>query len=278
MVTTLGIDLASQPKHTALCVIAWHGGHAEVRALAHGTWDATPLHDELLAAAIRGRWRIEGGWGDRGHPAKAAIDAPFGWPEPFVHALQAHHRLEPWPEILDTSRAAFERRATDRFVREHTQKLPLSVSTDRIAYCAMRCAVIFGDLAQHVKPAQVARDGTGLVVEAYPDATLRCWLPTVWTRAREDSYKGAGEPAHARRERIVGALLAALGPAFAITPRQRQACVRSDDCLDALVCALLARAADRGDTIDPDGPEQRRLARTEGWIHLPRSGSLERLV
>jgi Protein of unknown function (DUF429) len=163
-------------------------------------------------------------------------------------------------------------------VRDRAHKLPLSVSTDRIAYCAMRCAVILGDLAQHLEPAQVARDGSGLVVEAYPDAALRCWLPAVWSKTREDTYKGAGEPAHARREQLVAALLAELGSAFAITPEQREACIASDDCLDALVCALLARAACRGHTIAADNSEKRRLARTEGWIHLPRAESLDRLV
>jgi hypothetical protein len=276
--TTLGIDLASQPKHTALCAIAWDDGRAEVRALAHASWNGTALHDKLLSTAIRGLWGIDGGWGDAGHPVKTAIDAPFGWPEPFVQALEAHHRLQPWPEILDNSRAHFERRATDLFVREHAHKLPLSVSTDRIAYCAMRCAVILGDLAQHLEADLLARDGTGLVVEAYPDAALRCWLPTAWAKAREDSYKGTGEPARARRDRIVTALLAELGPAFAITAAQREACVRSDDCLDALVCALLARAASRGDTVAAEDPEHCRLALTEGWIHLPRPGSLDRLV
>lgn len=163
-------------------------------------------------------------------------------------------------------------------MRDRAHKLPLSVSTDRIAYCAMRCAVILGDLAQHLEPAQVARDGSGLVVEAYPDAALRCWLPAVWSKTREDTYKGAGGPAHARREQLVAALLAELGSAFAITPEQREACIASDDCLDALVCALLARAACRGHTIAADNSEKRRLARTEGWIHLPRAESLDRLV
>jgi hypothetical protein len=117
--------------------------------------------------------------------------------------------VEPWPEILDNSRARFERRATDRFVREHARKLPLSVSTDRIAYCAMRCAVILGELAQHIDVSQLARDGSGMVVEAFPGAALRCWLPAVWTNGRENSYKGAGEPARDRRERLVAALLPA---------------------------------------------------------------------
>jgi hypothetical protein len=277
MQTTLGIDLASKPEHTALCVIAWEDGGAEVRALAHGRWDGTALHDKLLSTAIQGLWGVDGGWGDLGRPVKTAIDAPFGWPEPFVQALEAHQRSEPWPETLDNSRARFERRTTDLRVRDLCGKLPLSVSTDRIAYCAMRCAVILSDLTRCFEPDLLNRDGSGVVAKAYPDAALRSWLPSAWSATREDSYKGPGDTARRRRERIVTAMLGELGPPFVIGPDQRQACVDSDDCLDAMVCALLARVAERGDTVPPETSEERRLAPVEGWIHVPCAGSLGRL-
>src|SRR4051794_22537344 len=108
METTLGIDLASKPARTALCGIAWDDRAARLTVLAHGDWNGAPLHDKLLSTAIRGIWGLDGGWGTRGHPAKTAIDAPFGWPAPFVQALAAHDRLESWPEALDNERARFE--------------------------------------------------------------------------------------------------------------------------------------------------------------------------
>src|SRR4051794_19750105 len=129
METTLGVDLASQPRHTALCVIAWHDSRAEVRALAHGRWHGTALHDKLLPTAIRGLWGVEDGWGRRGHPAKTAIDAPFGWPKPFVHALEAHHRLEPWPEILDKLTRAL-RAPRDRSLRPRACAQAAAVGVD----------------------------------------------------------------------------------------------------------------------------------------------------
>jgi hypothetical protein len=134
--TSLGIDLASQPANTAMCVIAWYPGRASVRVLARSTWNGTSLHDKLLSSSVQGIWGTgdDEGWGDTGRPTRVAIDAPFGWPDPFVHALTTHHGGGPWPETLDNSRAPFERRATDRFVKERTGKQPLSVSTDRIAY------------------------------------------------------------------------------------------------------------------------------------------------
>jgi uncharacterized protein DUF429 len=260
METTLGIDLASQAANTALCVVAWGPDRAEVRALACGTWDGARLDDAVLVDAMLGR--------DGETPAKVGIDAPFGWPEPFVRALEAHHRLERWPSRPGEERGPFERRATDAFVRTRAKKVPLSVSTDRIAYPAMRCAALLGELRDRLGPEAVARDGAGLVAEAYPDAALRGWLPNLWV-AREGSYKGSSDAARARRERLVETLLERLGPRFAVADARREQCHESDDCLDALVCALLARAVRCGWTIPPGDDEERRLARIEGWIHLP---------
>ena len=277
MDTTLGIDLASQPTNTALCVIAWHDdGTAHVHALARGHWHDAPLDDRSLSGAIQG---VGDGWGPRNYPVKAAIDAPFGWPAPFVDALTAHDRLDPWPSEINGERKRFERRATDFFVHEQGCKLPLSVSTDRIAYCAMRCAVILGDLSRVLDRAELARDGSGRVAEAYPDAALRRWLPDLWAGAPKDSYKGSAATAVARRELLLAGLLDRLGPAFTIAPHEQRACVDSDDVLDALVCALLARAVQQmGGTLWPAPGEQTELARTEGWIHLPADARLGRLL
>jgi predicted nuclease with RNAse H fold len=266
METTLGIDLASRPRNTALCVVAWSRDRAEIRALARGTWGTEELTDTVLVGAVcHGAAR----------PAKVGIDAPLGWPEPFAEAVAAHGRLEPWPSKLDEERRRFERRETDRFVHAHASKLPLSVSTDRIAYPAMRCAALLGALQAELGAEAVARDGTGVVAEAYPDAALRCWLPDLW-EARAGSYKGASDAARTRREHVVECLLDRLGRRFVVTSDQRALCVESDDCLDALVCALLARAVQRGATIAPKHDEYRRLARIEGWIHLPSASLADR--
>jgi hypothetical protein len=49
----------------------------------------------------------------------------------------------------------------------------------------------------------------------------------------------------------------------------------SDDQLDALLCALLARAAELGRLQPIEDPAH---AVTEGWIRLPVAGSLSQLV
>jgi predicted nuclease with RNAse H fold len=248
MSTTLGIDLASQHSNTAFCIIDWHETGARVEALQRGGDD---VRDEPLRAAIRG-----------GH-TKVGIDAPFGWPAAFVAALTAHERFEPWPD------GDHVYRLTDRVVHAEAKKLPLSVSTDKIAYCAMRCARLLDGLAD------APRDGCGLAVETYPDAALRRWLPEPFEQRPAPSYKGV--PGSARRKQLVDILLSRLGKRFSIGDERRAACVESDDCLDAVLCALVARAAERGKTIGPT-EEQRSRARTEGWIHLPEPGSLTDLI
>lgn len=271
METTFGIDLASQPTNTAICVIAWHGQEASVKSLIRSRSNGSELDDKFLSDAMRGLRGVDGldDWGPAGRPVKVAIDAPFGWPDSFVQAVGAHHAGQPWPEVMDKPRDAFERRGTDRFVRAQTGKVPLSVSTDRIAYPAMRNAVILGDLAHHFEPELLARDGSGLVAEAYPDAALRCWLPSFWEAAPRDSYKGTSQAAVTRREQITETVLSELGDNFEVSDAARQACEASDDCLDALVCALVARAVALGQTMSPQDPRQRELALSEGWIHLP---------
>jgi hypothetical protein len=48
-------------------------------------------------------------------------------------------------------------------------------------------------------------------------------------------------------------------------------CRHSDDAFDALICALIARAAALGLTTPPSPGTQTERASVEGWIHLPTS-------
>lgn len=267
MSATPGIDLASQPRSTAICAIEWDTRGAYVRALWRGrTGDGiTPLHDKVLASAIRGDW---GG----GLPAftKVAIDAPLGWPVDFVTGLADPSR---WPVAIDCDRSRLERRATDRWVHKTTGKLPLSVSTDRIAYAAMRAAGLLSDYSQLTGHAVDRTGETGIICEAYPDPAIRAfdlWPPTAGTR---ESYKG--EAAGVRAS--VLARLNELAPWLSMSPVQSAACVDSDDCLDALICALVARATEVHQThAVPLGSEVEAAA--EGWIRLPTQHALSALI
>jgi predicted RNase H-like nuclease len=56
-----------------------------------------------------------------------------------------------------------------------------------------------------------------------------------------------------------------------------QLMIDRDDALDALVAALITRAAKLGLTRPPDD-EDRNHAAIEGWIHVPVEGSLDKLA
>lgn len=253
---TLGLDLASQPENTGLCVIEWAPGHAHVLALWRGTDDdSTRLHDKLIVAAMRGLW------GCLPMPSKVAIDAPLGWPVDFVRAVSS---FGAWPVGIDASRKRLERRATDYWVRDVASKLPLSVTTDRIAFAAMRAAGLLAHYESSFDEA-VDRSGmTGLVCETYPDPAIR--RLGLWPRdaGARDSYKGG---ARDLRERILRRVSEG-APWLQLSLPQQRACIESDDCLDALVCALVARAAERRLTVGPPA-DVAEHAKSEGWIHLP---------
>ena len=274
-VRTLGIDLASQPARTAVCEIEWReDGAVEIRRPTRG-------HDDLaLVDAMR-------------EADAVGIDAPFGWPRFLIDNLPAYAHEGRWPPKPEGAGESWvdeiRYRETDRFVRSWTkEKLgfrvsPLSVSSDRIAYCAWRCA---GLLHRHSEATDTALDRLGDrtgVFEGYPAAALAAW------GAAHKGYKpgAAGSQKSKRAElcraRIVEHLATEagnwLGTATGEVPL-REALVRepgADDNLDALIGAIVARAAAAKKTIHPSD-EQLELAREEGWIHLPLPGSLAELA
>lgn len=147
---TLGVDLSAQPKETALCVIEW-GDLARVTHLSVGADNRTVV--ELIEAQA---------------PTKVAIDAPFGWPTPFIAALNAFTTSGIWSTGSD--RRPLLLRNTDLAVKEETGVDPLSVSSNLLAICAMRCAEL---LVQLAGDGDLDRTGGGLAVEVYPAAALR---------------------------------------------------------------------------------------------------------
>lgn len=134
---------------------------------------------------------------------------------------------------------------------------PLSVAADRIAAVAMRGAGLLGALAACGAP--VDRAGGGMLIETYPAAALRQWgLP----------YQGYKGPRNLVALDAVAAAL--LRGAPWLDPADHDALLRrSDDAFDAVVCALVARAAAAGAVSAPSGPGQTSSAGREGWIVLP---------
>lgn len=237
----VGIDLAAAAERTGAAVLVEdpHSGRLVLEQALLGADDDAIV--ELVLGAD-----------------KAGVDVPFGWPEPFLRLVTGHRAgtLAPALDSGPSWRRELALRTTDRAVHELTGLTPLSVSTDRIAYPALRWA----NLAARVRAAgaPVEPDGTGVACEVYPAAALRTWgLPF-------RAYKKSGrEPVRAG---LVTAL-AGLVPHLDLAGHDR-ALVAQDDVLDAVVSALVAREAYHGNSHLPVAG-QRVVARREGWVHVP---------
>jgi uncharacterized protein DUF429 len=238
---TVGVDLAAEPVNTGIAVIEWRSGTAEVVVAAcPGTDDA--IRDLATSAA------------------KIGIDCPLGWPDTFVEFLVAHRALRPQsPDGVANAdwRRSLANRRTDLYVRERLGMVPLSVATDRIGLTAMRAASLQALLAQDGHA--IDRTGSGLLVEVYPAAGLKHWR-----LRRHRGYKGG----NGRRSlsELVDDLEQKAG--WLQLGDHRQVCRDSDHVFDAVVAALLARAAALGLTSPPPA-ELRDAGAREGWIALP---------
>jgi predicted nuclease with RNAse H fold len=249
---TLGIDLAAQAKRTAVCVIEWDDGTPKVSRPVLGRTDV-----DLLALMSE--------------VDAVGIDAPFGWPEPFTKQLGAYAASGAWPAPENTRELLY--RATDAAVRGHfierqpSLKLnPLSVSSDRIAVCAWRCA---GLLHEHARGRAFDRIGEqNSVFEVYPAASLASW--GLDYKGYKPGNAEKSQRAKEMRDRIAGELPW-------VDEDLRAHFVESDDKLDAFVASLTARAAWKGRTVRPENGKQHDLAAIEGWIHIPEADSLRNL-
>ncbi len=242
----LGIDLASQAATTAACIVEWNAGAGRVVAIETGLDDAALI--------------------DRARQATTtAIDAPFGWPVPFVDFIAGQHGSVPRPSIQQWTaswRDELRFRRTDHQVQAILGRWPLSVSSDLIAIVAMRCAGLLDQLGV------TDRSGVDSVVEVYPALALARW------GCRSRGYKGADGAAI--RSELLDEVRRAC-PALTIGPNEVDLCRHSDHAFDALVASLVARAAFL-DLADPIPDKHHAAACTEGWIVLPHADALARLA
>jgi predicted nuclease with RNAse H fold len=243
-VLTLGVDLAAADERTAIALLDWSDRGAEVRALQRG------VSDGELVEAIRAA-------------DKAGVDCPLGWPATFVAFLVAQQagQLSPPPAEVDGAswRRGLAYRVTDQVVRAEAGLNPLSVSADRIAHAAFRCAALLARLADGGEP--VDRAGGGVVVEVYPAAALRRWGLT---------HRGYKTPGRGVSHGFLLDELTAAAPWLDLGPFE-PLCRTSHDAFDAVIAGLAARAAALGHVLPPDASQQ-EAARTEGWIALPTCG------
>lgn len=235
---TVGVDLAAEPKGTALAVIEWSQGAATLVSLELGVAD-----DAIVEVAKTAD--------------KVGIDCALGWPVEFIEFLNRQVRAGGDGDLIDGSIDARRRlafRETDRRVHATTGRWPLSVSTDRLGLTAIRCAGLLSKM--QLEGIEVDRSGAGKVVEVYPGAALRIWgFDTTGYRASADI----------RRELL--AHLKGLAPWFSFGPHI-DLIVESCDAFDAVIAALATRAAALN-AYDPPEPEVISQAQIEGWIALP---------
>lgn len=235
---TAGVDLAAEPKGTALAVVDWTAGAATVVDVQLG------VTDESIVAITS-------------QVNKLGIDCALGWPSEFVNFMTSQADSNLAGHNFDGGmdwRRRLAYRESDRHVREITGRWPLSVSTDRLGLTAMRCAGLLSRLRE--SGVQVDRTGVGLVAEIYPGASLRLWgFTTTGYRASADI----------RAELLSNMIHEA--PWF--DPGEHtELMISSCDAFDAVIAACAARAVAQGNYLPP-ASHQLDQARVEGWIALP---------
>lgn len=251
---TAGIDLAAEPKGTALAIVKWtsagaalvdlHVGVADVRIvdIISGIGEAVvSSHDGTAASGVEA----------------VGIDCAFGWPDDFLAFIMNHAAGRRVERSLDEGmdwRRRLAYRETDRDTRVRTGRWPLSVATDRLGLTALHCAVLLDVIGERF--GEVDRSGSGLVAEVYPAATLRLW-----------NFDTRGYKTDAGVRRILIDAFAARAPWLELNDFA-PTLIASDDAFDSLVAAIAARAKALGFT---SGPPAQVLdqARREGWIALP---------
>lgn len=232
-----GVDLAAEPKGTALAIIEWTKTQAKLIDLQIGCDD-----EQIVKAALQ--------------VDKLGIDCALGWPIEFVEFLNNHANLKStsYPDGAMDWRRRVSFRQSDRHVREVTGKWPLSVSTDRLGLTAMRCAGLQGRIQE--AGTQIDRSGTGKVVEIYPGASLRLWgFDTAGYRANQEV-----------REELLTSIENELPWLHLVVFRDLM--ISSTDAFDAVIASLATRAAAIGKYLEPP-KEHIETSRIEGWIALP---------
>lgn len=234
---TAGVDLAAEPKGTALAIVDWKATIATLTELHLGVGD-----EQIVEVAQE--------------VDKLGIDCALGWPIEFVEFLNNHSNLNNihLPDGGMDWRRQVSFRESDRHVRAVTGKWPLSVSTDRLGLTAMRCAGLQGRLQQ--SSIDIDRAGYGKVVEIYPGASLRLWgFDTSGYRAQLEV-----------REELLSSIENTIP--WLNLGSYRDQMIESTDAFDAVIASLATRAAAIGKTTEPP-KEQLETARIEGWIALP---------
>ena len=296
----LGVDLAAQPSTTALCEITISDGMFDVT-------ETIEVCDDSLLMERFGRPSV----------ARIGIDSPFGWPIGFVNALSGHRRRNHWPDddpdVYGGPKGSsteeyrdLKFRATDLVVWEKAKKKPISVAVNSLGSVAMRNASLLSSAG--AAGLSVDRSGrTGRFVEVYPAAALLQWgidpkgkssggkewckrvvrqlLQKMADECRKDLL--ADESCRELLESQDPATICLANCDLKLKLQNPKKLCCSDHVVDAFVSAIVALMAELDRRIAPKREDRltrpipagmEGLAKTEGWIALPRKDSLTRLA
>ncbi len=245
-VITVGVDLAAEAAGTAVAVIAWDDARGQVTALVPDATDA----DVVAAARVAD---------------KVGVDCPFGWPTGFVRLVGEHEGGLLAPPA--SSGRDWRRSLTMRVTDEHVHATDRPDSVERLGRPDRPCSPALGCHRGHPRGCR-ARCPPRWVGAAGRGVSGRRTAPLAAAAPRLQGLRQPGGP-----RRLVDSLLATAP--WLDLGQQAGLCRTSDHALDAVVCALIARAVALHQT-DPAGPHQ-QVAAVEGWIHVP-TAPLEALV
>jgi predicted nuclease with RNAse H fold len=172
--------------------------------------------------------------------AVLAIDTPLGFSEAFIRLIT---RLEPVDTLGQSDSNPYLFRSTEQFLFNHGLK-PLSPVKDMIGSQASKGMHVLAKFAPNVKQCGVWTDGGGLtVIEAYPSACKN----SAFIQRELQRYVVAenDDPPH----------------------RIWLESLDHQDKLDALACALLARAFSF--ELESFAPPPDTISLSEGWIWVP---------
>lgn len=238
----IGVDCATVPSRTGLAravrtADGWH------------LLDVQTCSDAVRPEAVVANWLSD-------EPRSLlAVDAPLGWPAELGETLAPHNA----GEALSVPPARMFRRATDRFVHERLHKKPLDVGADKIAHTAWAALRLLGELrgsTGHDLPLawSAAAPSLPAVIEVYPAATLMSH------RLPSTSYKAPGSAARTAIQEFINRRLTTTGDVNALSV--------GEHALDAVLCVVAGLDFLAGTCYEP---EEKSVARREGWIWVKKS-------
>ena len=273
---TLGIDLANR---TGICEIKWGSTSATITRLKVVPDITTKTGWGVVQYAVV-KAHEKGWW--------VGIDAPFGFPEAFGQSVEALRdptgKTSGSPHAFSQAPFSDARvwRATEKIINGTSGKSPRSVVTDYITGHVINCDDLRCEAIGRARNWADGRLGcTTGIVEVYPAAALEIWKAPV--RKYKTNKNDLKELVEWLTKNATTKSATWLGGLTKGKPPHLTTLASDDDAFDALICALMARLASL-----PGGPTcpyhhtftpaQMDLFRSEGWIHIPPSGSTLRYL